>query len=283
MATTSHPVRTRTVHEPPSGRIPAVGPYLREVWERRSLVWHLARTDMKARHYDTILGKAWLILDPIVMAATFYLVRVVFQSGAQTDAGFYISHIIMGVTFFFYVRAIVEGGSRCILGNKTLVLNTSAPRGVFPAVVLMRAVLELIPTMFVYFAVHWATGQPWGISLLLLPLVLVMLTAFALGLGLFFAPLVVFYRDTGTLLPYVIRIWLYITPVMYAVGEIPAAVKPILVLNPLYPFFYMLEAIFKAQTPPLIYFVWSGAWALGALVIGGVMFMRKEREYAVRL
>jgi teichoic acid transport system permease protein len=283
MAATSHPTRKRTVYEPPSGGVPPLGPYLAEIWEKRALVWHLARTDMKARHYDTVLGKAWLIVDPIVMAFTFYLVRVVFQSGTQSDAGFYIAHIIMGVTFFFYVRAIVEGGSKCILGNKTLVLNTSAPRGVFPAVVLMRAVLELIPTMVVYFGVHWATGQPWGISLLLLPVVLVLLTGFALGLGLFFAPLVVFYRDTGTLLPYVIRIWLYVTPVMYAVGEIPPAVKPILVLNPLYPFFYMLEAIFKAETPSPVYFLWGGAWALVTLVVGGVLFMRKEREYAVRL
>lgn len=283
MTTISHPERTKTVYEPSTGRIPALGPYLQEVWERRALVWHLARTDMKARHYDTFLGKAWIIVDPLVMAFTFYLVRVVFQSGSQADAGFYIAHIIMGVSFFFYVRAIVEGGAKCIMSNKSLVLNTSAPRGVFPAVVLMRAVLELIPTMVVYFGVHWATGQPWGISLLLLPLVLVLLTGFALGLGLFFAPMVVFYRDTGTLLPYVIRIWLYVTPVMYAVGEIPSSVKPILVLNPLYPFFYLLEAIFKAQTPPLVYFLWSAAWAAVALVVGGVFFMRRERDYAVRL
>jgi len=55
------------------------------------------------------------------------------------------------------------------------------------------------------------------------------------------------------------------------------------VLNPLYPFFYMLEAIFKAEFPPPVYFLWGGAWAVVALVVGGILFMRKEREYAVRL
>lgn len=283
MATISRPDRKITVYEPTTGGMPAVGPYLEEIWERRALVWHLARTDMKAKHFDTILGKAWLVVDPIVMAATFYLVRVVFQSGAKADAGFFMAHLIMGISFFFYVRAIVEGGSRCILGNKSLVLNTSAPRGVFPAVVLVRAVLELIPAMFVYFAVHWITGQPWGLSLVLLPVVVALLTIFALGLGLLFAPFVVFYRDTGTLLPYVIRIWLYITPVMYAVGEIPPGVKPILVLNPLYPYFYMLEEIFKANWPSPTYFLWAGAWSAAALVVGMFLFMRRERDYAVRL
>jgi ABC-type polysaccharide/polyol phosphate export permease len=276
--------RTVTVYEPSTTGVPALGPYLEEVWSRRSLVWHLARTSMKARHYDTAMGKAWLVVDPIVMAFTFYLVRVVFRPGGSTDsAGFFIAHIIMGISFFYYVRAIVEGGSRCILGNRSLVLNTAAPLGIFPAVVLVRAVLELIPTMGVYFGVHLLTGQPWGFSLLLLPFVLVLLTLFALGLGLFFAPMVVFYRDTGTLLPYVIRIWLYITPVMYAVDEIPAAVKPFLILNPLYPFFYLLEAIFKAQWPPIGYWAWSAAWALVAMVVGVIAFTRREREYAVRL
>ncbi len=283
MATISHPDRKVTVYEPSTGGIPALGPYLTEIWDRRALVWHLARTDMKARHFDTFLGKAWLVVDPIVMAATFYLVRIVFQSGTKADAGFFMAHLIMGISFFFYVRAIVEGGSRSILGNKSLVLNTSAPRGVFPAVVLVRAVLELIPAMFVYFGVHWITGQPWGFSLILLPLVVVLLTTFALGLGLLFAPFVVFYRDTGTLLPYVIRIWLYVTPVMYAVGEIPSGVKPILVLNPLYPYFYMLEEIFKANWPAPQYFLWAAAWSVGALVVGMVLFMRRERDYAVRL
>jgi teichoic acid transport system permease protein len=237
---------------------------------------------MKARHYDTALGKAWIIIDPLVMAFTFYLVRIVFMSRSG-DTGFFLAHIIMGVSFFYYVRAIVEGGSRCIVTYRNMVLNTAAPLGVFPAVVLTRALIDLGPTMLVYFGVHLLTGQPWGLSLLLLPLVVGLLTTFSLGLGLFFAPLTVFYRDIGTLLPYVIRIWLYVTPVMYAISEIPDVVRPFMMLNPLFPFFYCLEAIFKGEWPSIGYLLWSSAWAVGAIVIGGIMFMRRERDYAVRL
>jgi teichoic acid transport system permease protein len=279
----SQPQRTLTVYEPTTNGLPPIGPYLHGVWDRRALVWHLARTAMKARHYDTTLGKAWVIVDPIVMAFTFYLVRVVFLPGGHEDAGFFIAHIIMGVSMFYYVRAIVEGGAKCIIANRSMVLNTAAPRGVFPAVVLMRAVIDLVPTLAVYFAVHLVTGQPWGLSLILLPVVIVLLTGFALGLGLWFAPLTVFYRDTGTLLPYVVRIWMYVTPVMYAIGEIPDSIRPLLVLNPLYPYFYMFEAIFKAEWPAPVYFLWGGAWAVVALAIGGVTFLRRERDYAVRL
>jgi teichoic acid transport system permease protein len=279
----SQPQPTLTVYEPTVRGMPPVVPYLEGIWARRALVWHLARTAMKARHYDTALGKAWVIVDPIVMAFTFFLVRVVFVPGSRDDAGFFIAHLILGVSIFFYVRDIVEGGARCIVGNRSMVLNTSAPRGVFPAVVLMRAVIDLLPTLAVYFVVHLLTGQPWGFSLVLFPIVMVLLTGFALGLGLFFAPMTVFYRDVGTLLPYVVRIWMYVTPVMYAIAEIPSSVQPLLVLNPLYPYFYMLEAIFKAEWPPPQYFVWGAAWAVVAMAVGSVTFLRRERDYAVRL
>lgn len=277
------PDRTITVYEPTGTGLPPIVPYLRGIWARRPLIWHLARTQMKARHYDTALGKAWVVVDPIVMAFTFFLVRVVFAPGARDDAGFFIAHIIMGVSIFFYVRDIVEGGARCILQNRTLVLNTAAPRGVFPAVVLVRALVDLGPTLAVYFAVHLVTRQPWGMALILFPIVLALLTVFALGVGLFFAPLTVFYRDTGTLLPYTVRIWMYVTPVMYAVSEIPSAIQPLLILNPLYPYFYMFEAILRAEWPSIGYFVWGAAWALFTIVIGTVTFLRKERDYATRL
>lgn len=279
----SHPQRTLTVYEPTVRGVPPIVPYLEGIWDRRALVWHLARTAMKARHYDTALGKAWVIVDPIVMAFTFFLVRVVFVPGSRDDAGFFIAHLILGVSIFFFVRDIVEGGARCIVGNRSMVLNTSAPRGVFPAVVLMRAMIDLAPTLLVYLGVHLITGQPWGFALILFPVVLALLTAFSLGLGLFFAPMTVFYRDVGTLLPYVVRIWMYVTPVMYAIGEIPDAVRPLLVLNPLYPYFYMFEAIFKAEWPAPVYFLWGAVWAVLALVIGSVTFLRRERDYAVRL
>ena len=68
------------------------------------------------------------------------------------------------------------------------------------------------------------------------------------------------------MLPYVVRIWMYVTPVMYAINEIPDSVRPLLMINPLYPYFYMLEAVFKAQWPEPVYFLWGGAWAVVAMV-----------------
>jgi teichoic acid transport system permease protein len=150
----------------------------------------------------------------------------------------------------------------------------------------VRAVGELGPALLVYLVFHQITGQPWGWALLCLPLIVLLLAMFSFGVGLLMAPLVVFYRDTGTLLPYMLRIWMYVTPVMFTVADIARqspAIRTIFVLNPLYPYFAMLEQIFAARWPSPGYMLVALGWAVGALLVGGVSFLIRERGYAIRL
>lgn len=265
--------------------LPPIIPYVRSVWERRPLIWHLARTQMKSQHYDTALGKLWIIADPLLMAGTFYLVRAVFTPGLDTEArNLLIAHLIMAISFFYFIQALVIDVGRAILSHQLLVLNSSVPRGVFPAVALTRAVIDLVPALGVYFVVHLITGQPWSLALLWLPLVVVMLTAFAAGCGLALAPAIVYYRDVANLVPYVMRVWMYVTPVLFAVREIPPDYLWLFRLNPLYPYYAMFDRIFFTGATPYPHHIAMGAvYGALALVVGGVLFLRREREYAVRL
>ena len=152
-----------------------------------------------------------------------------------------------------------------------------------PITAIIKAVFDFIPTMFVYFAFHLVLGQPFGLALFALPGIIVVLTVMALGLGLLFAPLMVFYRDTGGFLPYITKIWLYVTPVLYFVVEIPPKLLVYLRYNPLYPSFVALEQIFSGRWPSPTYLVAATAWALGFFFVGAVVFLARERDFAVRL
>jgi teichoic acid transport system permease protein len=224
------------------------------------------------------------VADPLLLAATFYLIRAVFKaSGSAEQNRYLIAHLIMGVSFFYFVRDVLQGAATSIQKHSFMVLNTGAPRGVFPMVALLRATLDLIPAVLVMFLIHAVTLQPWGTSLVSLPFATLLLAMFSLGVGLALAPAVVFVRDVGSLLPYVVRIWMYVTPVMFAVSEIPGSVLPFLKLNPLFPFFAMIESIVQGHQPALSDVVASSLWAVGALVVGTVIFLLRERDYAVRL
>ncbi len=284
MSSTFHDNRVVSVYEPTVTGLPPLRRYFASVWERRPFIWHLARTDMKSQHYDTVLGFVWLVADPLLLAATFYLIRAVFKSGGSAEQNRYlIAHLIMGVSFFYFVRDVLQGAAQSIQKNRQMVLNTGAPRGVFPMVALARASLDLIPALVVYFLVHAVLRQPWGTSLIMLPFATLLLAMFSLGVGLLLAPAVVFVPDVGALLPYIVRIWMYVTPVMYAASEIPGAVRPLLSLNPLFPFFAMIESIIQGRAPSMGDVTASALWAIGALLVGTIVFLLRERDYAVRL
>ena len=114
-------------------------PYLKGIWERRPFMWHLARTELKARNYDTALGQAWIILDPLLMAAVYYLLRTVVRPIGAGDRNFVIDHLIWAVFFFQFTSKSLRQGAQSILGNKQMVLNTAFPRAVFPIVSVLVA------------------------------------------------------------------------------------------------------------------------------------------------
>ena len=282
MAATPYPIPT--VYESTATGMPPLRPYLTELWGRRRFIWHLARSDLKAEHYDSAIGQLWVILDPLLLAAVYFLLRTVVKpAGTGAVRNEIIAHLVWAVFVFTFMSNAMMAGARSLLNGRGLIMNAAFPRAVLPITAMIKSVFDFLPTVLVYFAFHLILGQPFGLALLALPAIIVVLTIMGLGLGLLFAPLMVFYRDTAGFLPYVTKIWLYVTPALYFVREIPPALLVYLRWNPLYPSFAALEQIFNAQWPSPIYLVAASAWALGFFVVGAVAFLARERDFAVRL
>jgi len=276
--------RPATVYEPTVTGLPALRPYIVALAQRRRLMWHLARTDLKAEHYDTAIGQLWVVLNPLLTAAVYFLFRsVVKPAGNASTRGLVLSHLVWGVFFFTYTSNAITGGARSVLHGRQMVLNASFPRVALPMVAILKSILDFAPTLVVYFVLHAILGQPFALSLVYLPLLIVIQTVFNLGVGMLLAPLMIFYRDTGGFLPYVTRLWLYVTPVLYSVAEIPPGLKAYLRCNPLYPLFAALEQMFTGKMPSSGYLLGASAWAVGVFFLGAVVFLARERELAVRL
>src|SRR5213078_4589632 len=135
----------------------------------------------------------------------------------------------------------------------------------------------------VYMVFQYILGQPFGLSLLMLPVVIALMAVLNMGLALLLAATTVFFRDMANFLPYITRLLMYVSPVLFATYEIPANLKVWLKWNPLYPFYAALEQIFRAQWPSSTYLMWAAAWALFFVLAGGIYFLAKEREFAIRL
>jgi ABC-type polysaccharide/polyol phosphate export permease len=275
-----------TVYEPTVTGLPPLVEYTRTVAERRPLMWHLARTDLKAEHYGTVFGQIWIILDPLLLAAVYYMLRTVVRPIGNSNPAtrnLILSHLMWALFFFRYTSQSFAAGSRSVINGKALILNTSVPRAIFPLVSTLKALLDFLPTLLIYAIFQFVLKQPFTWALLAIPLIIVILTIFNLGLAFAFAAITVFFRDTTGFVPYMTQIWLYTTPILYRVAEIPPNLKRLLMLNPLFPFIAALEQIFTGHWPSLIYIYWAAAWALGVFCVGVVIFLVRERDFAISL
>lgn len=264
--------------------LPPLRTYVHQVRRRLGLIWHLARSQLKAENFNTALGQLWLILGPLMLAGVYVLGRSVIRPiGSPAERNFLIAHLVGAVFFFQFTSKSMNSGSRAIISNKSLFLNTPLPAAVFPLATALRALFDLIPLALTLFALRLVLDQPTTWVYVFLPFVIGIQLVFNLGLMFGTAALMVFFRDFGKVLGFVSRLWLWTTPVLYTSTEIPESVRSILQLNPLYPIFVMYEQIFAGEVPDPQYVLWALAWAVPVFVAGLVYFLRREKDFAVRL
>ncbi len=182
--------RMPNVYEPTASGLPPLRQYLAELRERRPFIWHLARTDLKAKNYGTVLGQFWIILDPLLAAGVYYLMRTIIKPvGGGAQRNLVLSHLIWAVFFFQFVQASMNYGARSLMNGRGMVLNSAFPRAVLPLQATLRALLDFLPTMGVYAVFQYVLGQPFGLPLIMLPVVIAIMTVLNMGLAFLLARL----------------------------------------------------------------------------------------------
>jgi teichoic acid transport system permease protein len=272
----------RHVYEPHRIGLPPLGPYLRELWQRREFAFELARSNLRAQHYKTVLGQFWLIMNPLLLAFVYFVLVDIVRAGSRGPE--FLAHLMLGLFVFRLVSSSVRQGAKSVVGGGRLILNTAFPRTLLPLASVMAAFMRFLPTVAVYAVMHAVAGLPVGPQLLWSIPIIALVLVFGTGATMFVAALQVYFRDLTNILPYFLRIWLYVSPVLYYTDEVPNRFKAILVANPLYPLLgSMSDAVNQGQTPSAALLAGGCAWAVGALVVGALFFISREREFAVRL
>jgi ABC-type polysaccharide/polyol phosphate export permease len=270
------------VYEPYRVGLPPLAPYFRALWARRQFLFELARTNLRAQHFNTAFGQLWLILNPVMLGIVYFtLVYIIRQGGRGSE---FLAHLMLSLFAFRLASTSVTRGARSVVGGGRLILNTAFPRLLLPLESVMESFMNFLPTVAVYAVVHAIVGMPVGLELLWVVPIIAMITAFAAGAAMFTATAQVYFRDLTNFLPYFTRIWLYTSPILFYAEEVPVKLRPILYLNPMYPMLGSLnDAVIEGRTPPLTLLAASLAWAVGTLLAGTAFFISREREFAIRL
>ena len=270
------------VYEPHRAGLPKMRPYFRELWHRKTFAFELSRTQMHAANTDTFFGQAWLVINPLLLAGV-YFVLVDIISG-KTQRPDFFAHLTSGLFLFYFVSGAMMAGVSAVVGGGRLIMNTSFPKMLLPLSATYTAFRRFLPTIVVYAVLHALARLPVGLHLVWVPVVLLEAVAFAFGLALLFGTLQVYFRDTKSFLPYVVRIWLYLTPILWFADKAPQRLQPFLPFNPLYGIMgSWSEVLIEGQAPEPRLLLLGAAWSLVTLIVGGLVFMSREREFAVRI
>jgi teichoic acid transport system permease protein len=270
------------VYEPHRVGLPPIGPYVRELWRRREFAFELSRTKLQAQHFDTVFGKLWLVLNPMLLALVYFILVDILRRG-HSPPGFF-AHLVAGIFAYYFVSGSVRDGAKSVVSGGRLVLNTAFPRTLLPLSTVITAFRRFVPTFLIYIPIHLASGLPVRlVDLWIVPIVFC-LALVAAGLSMFVAALQVYFRDVKSFLPYVLRIWLYASPVLYYAHDVPDKYKPLITINPIGALLSAWSDVLNAGRAPLATDMLLGlGWGVVLFVIGALFFMSREREFAVRL
>ncbi len=270
------------VYEPHRVGLPPLRSYLREVWRRRQFAFELSRTNLRAQHFKTVFGQLWLVINPLLLALVYFVLVDILRAGSR-GTGFF-AHLMAGLFAFYFVSNAVTQGSKSVVSGGRLILNSAFPRTLLPLSSVLTAFMRFLPTLAVYAPVHLIAGLEVGPHLLWTLPIVALLAVLASGLSMLVAAAQVYFRDLASFLPYLLRVWLYVSPVLYYADEVPDRYRPILSLNPLGPLLQAWSDVLNRGEAPDAGLLGLGlAWALALFVGGALFFISREREFAVRL
>jgi ABC-type polysaccharide/polyol phosphate export permease len=269
------------VYEPHHKGMPPLRSYLRTIWERREFAVELARTQLRAQNANTLFGRMWLLINPIMLGIVYYILVTIVRGGARGPDFF--AHLLGGLFAYYLVNWSLSGGVKSVVSGGRLILNTAFPRVLLPLSSVQSAFRRFLPALIPYFIIHAAVGMPFTWNLLYLIPVVAILLLVAVGGSLIFATAQVYFRDLKNVMPYGLRMWMYASPVIWYASDVPDEYRWLLTINPLAPTLTIWSDIREGLAPQWEHFALGAGWGIVFVIVGWVVFTSREREFAVRL
>lgn len=220
---------THIIQIRPPGSLAALD--LGELWRYRELFYLLVWRDLKVRYKQTLLGVIWAILQPASTAAIF---TVVFSRIAKAETGDipYWLFALSGFTLWIFISSSVTFASNSLVHHKELVTKIFFPRVIVPASAVGAYFIDLLLTLLILFGGMFIYGIAPTWKLALAPLFLVFVLMITLSASIFLAALNVRFRDVKFIIPFLLQVWLFISPIFYPSTWIPEKWRYVFAINP---------------------------------------------------
>jgi homopolymeric O-antigen transport system permease protein len=242
------------------------------------LLYYLTTRTLKGRYRQMALGPLWSVIQPLVNMVIYSVIFGVIAKLPSNGVPYPVFSYVALLPWDFYSDSI-NAGSGSLVGSTSLISKVYFPRLILPFSQVISSLYDFALSFVFLIAllIFYGIRPTWGI--LLLPLFLAIAAMLGLGVGLVVAGPTVRYRDIRNLLGYVMRIWMYATPVVYSASLVPPQWLTLYQLNPMYAVIEGFRWALVGTAPPP---AWTVAWAfiisIVLFVVGMYLFRRSERD-----
>jgi len=268
---------TTTVIEPKTGWVPVD---FREIWNYRELLYFLTKRDIKVRYKQTVLGGLWAVIQP---AFTMLVFTLFFGRLAKmpSDGLPYPIFVYAGLLPWTYFANAVSASGNSLVGSSNLITKVYFPRIVVPSSAALAGLLDFFIALFVLAALMiWYQVLP-GPGIFLFPFLVALTFLCAVGVGLWLSALNVQYRDIRYAIPFLVQVWMFVSPVIYPVSLVHGNYQWLLALNPMGGVIHAYRAALLGHQPIDWGLLGLSTLIILALFLGGLYYFRRmEKVFA---
>lgn len=260
---------------------PPVRHLVRDVWRSRSLIAVLARKEFFVRYRRTAFGLLWAVGLPLVQAA---ILTLVFGRLLRSHAADYAVYVFSGMVPWSFFSTTVSGGATSIVDNSALSNRIYFPRAVLPLVSVVSATYGIAVTVVLLIAMCVGFGVSLGPEMLLLAPAVAVVAVLAASFSLVLSAIHVYFRDVRFLVTAALTVWLYVTPIIFAIDQLPEALRPVVRFNPMTGVVELFRFATVGASPNwTASLLITGAWVVVLVVAALQLHRRFDRLFADRL
>jgi|SRR5215831_12286958 len=249
----------------------------RDTFRYRELIWALALKELKVRYKRSVLGFLWALLNPALM---MLVLTVVFSTIMRFNIPHYAIFLLSVLLPWTFFSQSLSYGVESIVSNGELIKKVSIPKMVFPIAAVLSNTINLFLSLIPMALLVVAMGHPFHSTWLYLPVPILALVIFTIGMACLVAAANVFYRDVAHILQVVLSAWFYFTPIIYALDFVPSHLRWLFKLNPI---IYVINgfrlAIYYGQMPKWQSIAASFVCGFAVLIIGCAVFLKYQDEF----
>jgi ABC-2 type transport system permease protein/lipopolysaccharide transport system permease protein len=237
-------------------------------------------SELRVRYQRSILGFIWTLLNPLLMMGILSLVFSNLVRGVEN----YSLYLFAGMLPWSFLNVSVNESAQCIITNEGLIKKIYLPKLIFPLARVLIGLVTFVLSLGAMFVLLWPLGARLSWAMLFLPIAIVLLAVFVLGLSLIVATANTFYRDCGHLVAVFLQAWYFLTPILFPIGQFSPNLQWRFRLNPAFYFIELFHDMLVSGRWPDVGFVAAAAViAASTLGTGYVIFKSQEDKMVFRL